>query len=129
MKTNSYTMFHYWIQYCEFRTLNSLWFSIMNSYHNVIFLNSDSWTQIWYCEFRYMNSYTHQFIYLFRIYTYEFIYMNLYTHEFIFSFHVWKYEFILTLNSYDSQYEFIWSFHTWIQFIWIHTYILIYEFV
>ena len=52
IKTNSYCIFHYWIQWNEFslRILTSPWFSGMNSYHEFMFMKSDSWIQIWYYE-------------------------------------------------------------------------------
>ena len=52
-----------------------------------MFMKSESWIQIGYNEFLYLDSYTYEF----RIYTFEFINMNSYTstHEFIYSFHIW----------------------------------------
>ena len=101
----SYAIFHYWIQFHEFRTLNSHLFSVINSYYEFIIMNSNSWIQIEYNEFLYLNSYIYEFIYEFRIHTFEFIYMNSYTHEFIYSFHIWIQ---MYMNSYNHFiYEFI----------------------
>ena len=83
--------FHYWIQYHEFRTLNSHLFSVMNSYYEFIMMKSNSWIQIEYNEFLYLNSYTYKF-------TYEFnnnncIYMNSYLNSYKLwihiIFHIW----------------------------------------
>ena len=103
------------IQYYVFRILNSQWFSVMNSYYEFIIMKSNSWIQIEYNEFLYLNSYFYEFIHEFRIYTFVFICMNSYTHEFISSFHIWIHMYmnsyiISYMNSYD--YEFIWQ--------WIH---------
>ena len=67
----SYAIFHYWIQYYEFRTLNSHLFSVMNSYYEFIIMKSNSWIQIEYNEFLYLNSYIYEFIYEIRIHTFE----------------------------------------------------------
>ena len=88
-------------------------------------MKSNSWIQIGYNEFLYLNSYLYEFIYEFRIHTFEFIYMNSYTHEFIYSFHIWIHIMItwihMYMNSYiwiqiwiNVNYELIWFFHVWI---------------
>ena len=78
-------------------------------------MKSDSSSQIWHNEFLYLSSYTYQFIYKFRIYTFEFMFMTAYTHKLISSFHIW-----IHLDS---------KIHKMISIficIWIHTYENIY---
>ena len=85
-KMNSYAIFHFWIQYHEFRILNSPWFSVMNSCHEFMFMKSDSRIQIWYYEFRY----------LLWIQISEFIYL-------------WIQNLFIWMHIHKS-----WSFHRWI---------------
>ena len=110
-----------WIENIEFH-----WFSVMNSYHELMLMKSDSWIQSSWIhnecpgtvsnQLLYLNSYAYEFILEFRIYTFEFIYMNSCTHEFIFSFHIW----ILVIIK-------VWIH---IMIVWIHTIIsYVYEFI
>ena len=104
-----------WIHVYEFICIDSEFVCKIHRYMNSL---------IHLCESKsvhmnsYMNSYSYEFIYEIRIYTYKFIHMNSYTHEFIRSFHIWIhsydhfiYEFISTIKSYDHFiYEFIYEF-------------------
>ena len=129
----AYAIFHYWIQYHEFRKLNSHLFSVMNSYYEIILMKSNSWIQIEYNEFLYLNSYIYEFIYEFRILSVKCAFhwntrISVKYFSEIFSKirrishndapsgmsmqHGHTFEFIY-MNSYIH--EFIYSFHIWIQ--------------
>ena len=134
---NSYAIFHYWIQYHEFRTLNSHLFSVLNSYHEFMLMKSYSWIQIGYNEFLYLNSYTFEFIWEFRIYTFEFIHMNSYIHltnEFTC---IWILIIISYMNSYVYEFTFMNSYMNSYKLydfsymnshvLWIHIWIRMYQ--
>ena len=57
---NSYPVFHYWIQYHDFRILNYPQFSVMNSNDGFLLMKSNSWIQIWFHKF--ICSWIHHFI-------------------------------------------------------------------
>ena len=129
----------------------------MNSYHEFMLMKSDSWIQIWYKEFIYLNSYANE---LYK--NSEFIHLNSYTwiHKLMNSYIHFTYEFTCiwfhiiisymnscndfmksyVMNSY--VYEFTYmnsymnSYKLWIHMIfsymnsyvsWIHTWIRVYQ--
>ena len=89
-------------------------FSVMNSYHEFTCMKSDSWIQIGYCESVYLNSYTYEFIYEFKIYTFEFKYMNSCIHFIyeIISYHI--YEIICIWYDMISYNHFIYVLVKWL---------------
>ena len=123
-------LWFFWVDYnvfiCEISLLNSIsWIQniefssiFSNVYYEFIIMKSDSWIQIEYNEFLYLNSCTYKFMYEFRIYTFELIYINAYTYEFIYySFHIWIHVYIwihmLHMNSCMNSYvytHFIYEF-------------------
>ena len=84
-------IFHHWIQYDVFRKLHSPLFSVMNSYCEFIIIKLNSWIQIEYNQLLYLNPYTYEFMYGFRIFKnlnlfkWIHILMNVYIH-FIYEF-------------------------------------------
>ena len=95
---NWYNIFYYWIQYHEFRILNSSLFSLMNSWYEFMIMNS------YFYDFIYVNSksihmisciWIHvtvkKFMYLFRIFAW------IHIHVFIYS---WIPKFISFMNLY-----------------------------
>ena len=75
---------YFWIQYHEFRTLNSPRFSVTNSYHEFVFMESDSLIQIWYYKFLHLNSYHDTLNDEFHI-SIQNLYIWIHIHEFIYS--------------------------------------------
>ena len=59
----------------------------MNSYHEYMFMKSDSWIQMGYNEFLYLNSHAYEFIW-----------------EFIYSFHIWIHIHMNSYNDYMNSY-------------------------
>ena len=119
INTKSYSIFHFWIQYGEFRfnfrILNSYLFSVMNSYYEYIsislcmwiFQSLNIWTSIWIHIL--MNSYTNSESINMNSYPWTHILMNSYDHFIYNSYdlwiHIWNrgYKGSRSPNSYFSQ--------------------------
>ena len=94
---NLYAIFHYWIWYYEFRILNPLLFSVVNSYLR-IHLNEFRFMNLDWIQWILISEFMHLWIHI-RI---QSIYIWIHIHEFI---HSWIHIFISPMNSH--VYEFI----------------------